>query len=125
HHGIWISITLFFLFLTYLFIRITVLQLRVIEQRILFRLPYLGELLKYHYLQFIFQILTITQQAGLPLLKGLDIIIQQLPNPLYHHALCQLREHIIKGKSLSAFMKNESLFPPICYQFIISAENSG
>lgn len=125
HHGIWISITLFLLFLTYLFIRITVLQLRVIEQRILFRLPYLGELLKYHYLQFIFQILTITQQAGLPLLKGLDIIIQQLPNPLYHHALCQLREHIIKGKSLSAFMKNESLFPPICYQFIISAENSG
>lgn len=125
HHGVWISITLFLLFLTYLLIRITVLQLRVIEQRILFRLPYLGELLKYHYLQFIFQILTITQQAGLPLLKGLDIIIQQLPNPLYHHALCQLREHIIKGKSLSAFMKNESLFPPICYQFIISAENSG
>lgn len=36
-----------------------------------------------------------------------------------------MSDHIIQGKSLSLFMKNEPLFTPICYQFIICAENSG
>lgn len=95
------------------------------EQQLLIRTPYIGILLKYHQLQLIFQILAITQQAGLPLLKGLNFITEQLTHPLYQHALSQMIEHVTQGKSLSSFMKHEPLFPPICHQFIISAENSG
>lgn len=95
------------------------------EQQLLIRTPYIGILLKHHQLQLIFQILAITQQAGLPLLKGLNFITEQLTHPLYQHALSQMIEHVTQGKSLSSFMKHEPLFPPICHQFIISAENSG
>ncbi|MEQ5206695.1 MULTISPECIES: type II secretion system F family protein [Proteus] len=95
------------------------------EQTIFLHLPYFGTLLKHHQLYLIFQIISITQQAGLPLLQGLTIIIEQLTHPIYKRQLLQMSEHITQGKSLSLFMKNASYFPPICHQFIICAENSG
>ncbi|MEQ4923357.1 type II secretion system F family protein [Proteus hauseri] len=95
------------------------------EQHLLIRIPYIGILFRYHQLQLIFQTLTITQQAGLPLLKGLNFITEQLTHPLYQCALSKMIEHITQGKSLSSFMRDEPLFPPICHQFIVSAENSG
>ncbi len=95
------------------------------EQATFLHLPYLGSLLKNHQLYLIFQIISITQQAGLPLLQGLKIIIEQLTHPIYKRLLLQMSEHITQGKSLSSFMNNKPYFPPICYQFIICAENSG
>lgn len=95
------------------------------EQAIFLHLPYFGILLKYHQLYLIFQIISITQQAGLPLLQSLTIIIEQLTHPIYKRQLLQMSEHITQGKSLSLFMKNTSYFPLICHQFIVCAENSG
>ncbi|AUU13559.1 TPA: type II secretion system F family protein [Proteus mirabilis] len=100
-------------------------KFRDIEQRCWLNLPYLGILLRYHQLHIIFQIMTITQQAGLPLLQGLKIITEQLTHSLYQRALTDMIAHITQGKSLSSFMRHNPLFPPICYQFISSAENSG
>ncbi|QAV22222.1 type II secretion system F family protein [Proteus hauseri] len=113
------------LIIIYYCVRVYFFSFYLAEQQLLLRTPYIGMLLKYHQLQLIFQILTITQQAGLPLLKGLNFITEQLTHPLYQHALSQMIEHVTQGKSLSSFMKHEPLFPPICHQFIISAENSG
>lgn len=95
------------------------------EQIFFLHIPYLGKLLKYQQLHLIFQIISITQQAGLPLLQGLKIGVEQLTHPIYKQVLSQMSDHIMQGKSLSLFMKNEPLFTPICYQFIICAENSG
>ncbi|OAT45630.1 PilC family type IV fimbrial assembly protein [Proteus hauseri ATCC 700826] len=113
------------LIISYYCARVYFFSFYLAEQQLLIRTPYIGILLKYHQLQLIFQILTITQQAGLPLLKGLNFITEQLTHPLYQRALSQMIEHVTQGKSLSSFMKHEPLFPPICHQFIISAENSG
>ncbi|HGM9779934.1 TPA: type II secretion system F family protein [Proteus mirabilis] len=44
---------------------------------------------------------------------------------MYQRALTDMIAHITQGKSLSSFMRHNPLFPPICYQFISSAENSG
>ncbi|ODQ06969.1 MULTISPECIES: type II secretion system F family protein [Enterobacterales] len=95
------------------------------EQALFLRIPYLGKFLKYQQLHLIFQIMSITQQAGLSLLQGLKIGTEQLIHPIYKQVLSQMSDHIMQGKSLSLFMKNEPLFTPICHQFIICAENSG
>lgn len=109
----------------YHYLRTHSLSFYITEQKVIIKLPYIGTLLKYHQLHIIFQIISITQQAGLPLLQGLNIIIEQIKHPLYQRTLSQMSLHITQGKSLSSFMKNEPLFPSICYQFIVSAENSG
>lgn len=120
-----IGIILMGLILAYRFIRHYLSLFYFAEQAIFLRLPYLGKLLKYHQLHLIFQIISITQQAGLPLLQGLQIATEQLTHPMYKQVISKMSDHIMQGKSLSLFMKNESLFTPICYQFIICAENSG
>lgn len=123
------SFTLFILFISltigYYCARIYSPSLFLAEQHLLIRIPYIGVLFKHHQLHLIFKILTITQQAGLPLLKCLNFITEQLTHPLYQQALSQMIEHITQGKSLSLFMRDNTLFPPICHQFIVSAENSG
>ncbi|WP_193014708.1 type II secretion system F family protein [Proteus sp. FME41] len=120
-----IIITFITLILIYRFLRNYSSFFYFSEQAIFLRLPYCGVLLKHHQLYLIFQIISITQQAGLPLLQGLKICTEQLTHPIYKRMLSQMSEHIMKGKSLSLFMKNEPLFTPICHQFIICAESSG
>lgn len=125
HYGLFVINGTIALILFYLLARYHSSRFKIIEQCLLLKLPYLGLLLRYHQLQLIFQIISITQQAGLPLLQGLTIITQQLTHPLYRQAVSQITEQITQGKSLSSCIKNKPLFPAICYQFIISAENSG
>lgn len=120
-----IAFIFFGLIFFYRLIRYSLSPFYFAEQALLLHTPYLGKLLKYQQLHLIFQIVSITQQAGLPLLQSLKIGTEQLSHPIYKQLLSKMSDHIIQGKSLSLFMKNEPLFTPICYQFIICAENSG
>lgn len=124
----YISIIVFILIgliVAYRLIRYSFSLFHFVEQTLFLHIPYVGKLLKYQQLHLIFQIISITQQAGLPLLQGLKIGIEQLTHPIYKQVISQMSNHIMQGKSLSLFMKNEPLFTPICYQFISCAENSG
>ncbi|MCE9884520.1 protein transport protein HofC [Obesumbacterium proteus] len=94
-------------------------------QRMLLRLPIIGCLISTANLSQLFFSLAMTQQAGLPLLKGLDNAAQAQQNPIFRQAVEDVSQNLQQGDALSVAIKQQSVFPILCFQLIRVGEESG
>ena len=95
------------------------------EQRWLLRLPLLAKLWRGSLLSQIFTTLTLTQQAGLPLLQGLQAVEGTLAPLLWREAIQQLQEQVAGGIQLHQALAASALFTPQCRQLIKVGEEAG
>lgn len=88
-------------------------------------LPLIGPLIKHANLSQIFHHLHLTQQAGLPLLDGLENVSTITVNIRYQQALRSIYQQIQQGESFSQSLQLSPLFPALCLQLIRVGEESG
>ena len=94
-------------------------------QRMLLQLPIIGRLISTANLSQLFFSLAMTQQAGLPLLKGLDNAAQAQQNPIFRQAVENVSHNLRQGDALSVAIKQQLVFPTLCFQLIRVGEESG
>ncbi|AUX92398.1 protein transport protein HofC [Mixta gaviniae] len=95
------------------------------EQRFLLRLPLFARLWRGSLLSQIFATLTLTQQAGLPLLQGLQAVEETLAPLLWREAMRQLQKQIAEGTPLHQAIADSALFTSLCRQLIKTGEEAG
>lgn len=95
------------------------------EQTLLLRLPLLSLLIKGHCLSQIFHILTMTQQAGLTLVAGLNAAILSISNPFYRQALKTIEQQLTQGINFHHALAQQPLFPSLCQQLVRVGVESG
>lgn len=109
-----------FFYLTYQFP-----NFRIYLQRRLLKIPYLGRLLQAHALAKLFRILQITHQAGVTLNRAIDITLLAFNSGLWHQALQALNQAVQEGRKMSSTLAEQTIWPPLCCQFIAQAEEIG
>jgi protein transport protein HofC len=91
----------------------------------LLRLPLLAPLWRGSQLTQIFDILQLTQRAGLTLLQSLQAVEVTLTSLLWREAIGQLQQHISAGAPLHQALHQHQLFTPLCAQLIKVGEEVG
>lgn len=95
------------------------------ESRCFLSVPFFGNIIIYTQTAQIFQMLAITQRAGITLIAGIDTLIMTTGHPLYKQALITIRAELLRGKALSKSIKQSGLFPELCREFIATGEATG
>ncbi|WP_343647098.1 protein transport protein HofC [Enterobacter sp.] len=94
-------------------------------QRLLLRLPVLGTLRRGQKLGQIFTVLSLTQQAGIAFLQGLESVEETVENAYWQRILREIREHVERGMPIWASFHEACVFTPLCIQLIRTGEASG
>lgn len=97
---------------------------KTIEQKIV-KLPFIGKLVTSANLTQIFQTLSVTQQAGIPLLTGIITAQKTTYHQLFQEALLNIKTTIEQGRSFSHAIRKTHIFPQFCFQLIMIGEESG
>lgn len=63
--------------------------------------------------------------AGVPLIEAVEITANTMQNVLFHEAMLDARDEIIKGVPLSDPLEQSGLFPPMLYHMIRIGEEAG
>lgn len=75
---------------------------------------------------FMRQTLATMVNAGLPLTRGLQIMEQQITNPLFKKTISQVKVSVEAGKTLAdSFRNTEEVFDDITINLIEAGESSG
>src|SRR5215510_10087462 len=64
-------------------------------------------------------------RAGLPILKSLDLLKDQIRNPLLKHHIVNVRDRVHSGSLLSEALRAQGLFPSVYTSSIFAGERSG
>ena len=94
-------------------------------QRILLHTPVMGALAKGQKLGQIFTVLSLTQQAGIPFLQGLESAEETVENQYWQGVLRHVREDIEKGLPIWSSFQKTAIFTPLCIQLLRTGEMSG
>ena len=95
------------------------------EQRILLGIPLVSPLWRGQCLSQIFAVLTMTQQAGIPLLEGLAAAEKTVSQQLWRQQLNIIRGKITEGTPFWQALGASRCFTPLCRQLIRVGEESG
>jgi protein transport protein HofC len=95
------------------------------SQRMLLRLPVLGTLMRGQKLGQIFTVLSLTQQAGIAFLQGLESVEETVENPYWQGILSEIHERVEGGMPVWASFHKAAVFTPLCIQLIRTGEASG
>ena len=94
-------------------------------QRMLMHTPVMGELARGQKLGHIFTVLSLTQQAGIPFLQGLESAEETVESRYWQGILAGVREDIEKGHPVWSSFQKAALFTPLCIQLLRTGEMSG
>src|SRR5437660_1951773 len=64
-------------------------------------------------------------RAGLPILKSLDLLKDQIRNPLLRHHIVNVRDRVFSGALLSEALRAQGVFPTVYTASIFAGERSG
>src|SRR6059036_4181545 len=64
-------------------------------------------------------------RAGLPILKSLDLLKDQIRNPLLQHHIVNVRDRVHSGSLLSEALRAQGVFPSVYNSSIFAGERSG
>jgi protein transport protein HofC len=95
------------------------------EQKILLKIPLVAPLWRGQILSQIYTTLSLSQQAGIPLLQGLDAVEQTLKPLLWKKVLAQINTQIAGGTPFWRALDEAEQFTPLCSQLIRIGEESG
>ena len=94
-------------------------------QCILLHTPVMGALAKGQKLGHIFTVLSLTQQAGIPFLQGLESAEETVESQYWQGILRGVREDIEKGLPVWSSFQRAAIFTPLCVQLLRTGEMSG
>ena len=95
------------------------------QQRILLACPVTGQLVLGQKLSQIFTVLSLTQQAGIAFLQGLESVKETLTCPWWREIVTAIHQDITQGLSISAAFSARGVFTPLCIQLVSTGEASG
>ncbi|WP_253379400.1 protein transport protein HofC [unidentified bacterial endosymbiont] len=94
-------------------------------QRLILRLPVMGSLARGQKLGRIFTVLSLTQQAGIAFLQGLESAEETVESPYWQGILRNIKEDIEKGLPVWSTFQKAAVFTPLCIQLVRTGEISG
>jgi type IV pilus assembly protein PilC len=93
--------------------------------RLLLRLPALGELYRQILISRLSRTLGTLLRGGVPLLQALEVVKGVLGNVVLEQGLAQAQEGIRRGESLAGALGRTGLFPPMLTEMVAVGEESG
>jgi len=94
-------------------------------QRCLLHIPMIAPLWRGHILSQIFTVLSLSLQAGIPLLQGLAAAEKNISQSLWREQLSTVRREIYEGQPFWQALDNKPGFTPLCRQWVRIGEESG
>lgn len=91
----------------------------------LLKLPVVGRLTTRLVLSRFARILGLLLASGVPVIKALEITGDVVVNRKYRNALATSREELAQGGSLSASLRDDTLFPPLLVHMVAVGEKGG
>lgn len=95
------------------------------RQRLGLRLPIMGSLIRGQKLSQIFTVLSLTQQAGIAFLQGLESAEESVEGVFWQEVLREIREHVAQGSPIWSSLSEAGVFTPLCIQLVRTGEVSG
>ena len=99
-------------------------QVRLALARQIQRLPQIGEVVRVYQLARFYRALGMLQQAGIPIVTALDMVVGLLPISL-HPSLAAARRDIGEGRSISAAFETHGLTTAVSLRLLRVAERTG
>jgi MSHA biogenesis protein MshG len=93
--------------------------------RLKLRIPVLGELLHQAVLSRVTRSLSISLDAGLPMIQALTLLSRAAGNAYLAERLLQLRDAVERGDGLSRAATAAGIFPPLVLQMLAVGEETG
>jgi len=94
-------------------------------QRLLLKSPVVGPLVRGQKLSQIFTVLSLTQQAGIAFIQGLESTEETLTCPFWQETLQAARQRIMQGAPIWSALNEAAIFTPLCIQLVRTGEASG
>jgi type II secretory pathway component PulF len=107
------------------FLRRTNMKYRFITDKILTKLPIFGNIVRNFNYAFIAEYIRLMISAGLPLYMALSIMEDSLNNLVYKRSIENSRELISVGKSFSAALAEQKMYPNIILRMVSIGEQTG
>jgi MSHA biogenesis protein MshG len=89
------------------------------------KVPILGELLRQSILSRVTRSLSISLQAGLPMIQALTLLSRSAGNEWLAERLIRLRDAVERGDSLSRAATTSGIFPSLVLQMMLVGEETG
>ncbi|MWL73774.1 type IV pilin biogenesis protein, partial [Escherichia coli] len=96
-----------------------------VTMRLLLRCPLIGTLVRGQKLSQIFTVLSLTQQAGITFLQGLESTEETMECPFWRDKLQAIRHRVMQGSPIWSALNTAGLFTPLCIQLVRTGEVSG
>ncbi|MCC5795042.1 MAG: type II secretion system F family protein [Chromatiales bacterium] len=109
----------------YLYLKRRSKKLRQIQDRIVLRLPIIGNILEKAAIARFARTLSTMFSAGVPLVEALQSVAGATGNVVYEDAVMEMRDEVATGQRLQRAMENTELFPNMVVQMIAVGEESG
>ncbi|MGI9292046.1 MAG: type II secretion system F family protein [Gammaproteobacteria bacterium] len=100
-------------------------KLRVIQDRIMLKLPIIGPILEKSCIARFARTLSTMFAAGVPLVEGLGSVAGACGNVVYENGVNEIKDEVSTGARLQQCMENTGLFPNMVIQMIAVGEESG
>lgn len=93
--------------------------------RLLIRLPVLGDVVRFSIIERFCRILSAMVSAGVPLPEAMVVVGESCNNAVYERAVSQVRESMLEGEGLAGPIARTKLFPSTVTQMVRVGENTG
>jgi type IV pilus assembly protein PilC len=98
---------------------------RVLRDRILLRIPVVGDLVRHSVLERFCRILSSMMTAGVPLPEAMAVTAEATSNSVYRKAITEVRLAMMRGEGLAAPLAATGLFPAAARQMFRVGESTG
>jgi len=98
---------------------------KVARDKLLLRLPGLGDLVRHAVIERFCRILSSMVSAGVPLPDALAVTSDATNNRVYRAGLAEAREGMLRGEGLAIPLTSTGLFPPAARQMLRVGEDTG
>ncbi|MFW0764295.1 protein transport protein HofC [Trabulsiella odontotermitis] len=96
-----------------------------LRQKLVLRVPVAGALARGQKLSQIFTVLSLTQNAGIAFLQGLESVEETLENGWWREIIQDARLAITHGSPIWQALEETDVFTPLCLQLVRTGEDSG
>lgn len=100
-------------------------QGRLLFEKMLFKMPVVGNIFKLIIVERFASQMSILIDAGVPILYALDITERLVDNNSCALIVSQIKDGVRKGQLLVEPMQKSGFFPPMCVQMILVGEETG
>ena len=100
-------------------------RMQFLADRLVLRVPMLGEILRKATIARFARTLATMFGAGVPLVDSLESVAAATGNRVYYNGIMEIRNDVATGRSLEASMMTTGLFPSMVLQMIATGEDSG